>query len=364
MESYIIPIISAIIIFPIIAFLITIPFMIINYNKYGSISKLRTIIIYSFILYLLCSIFLVLLPLPSFEYVNNLNIPKYQLKIFNFVNEFINYSGISFNDFSTYLYAIKTPFFYQPLFNIFLTIPFGIYLRYYYKCSFKKTVLFSLLLTLFFEVTQLTGIYGIYSRNYRMFDIDDILFNTIGGIIGYFLCKPILKILPSRDNIDYKSYIIGKNVTGLRRLMSFIIDSFFSYLLLGIILIFDLINNNELNFIMLYKDYLISKYIILVLIPIIFNGKTIGKSLVKLSIKDNNTKLFQLIIRCNLMYIILYIVPLFIYILLHNNNLISIIIMFLYLIYLLYSIYILFSNKLFWYEYISKTKNISTILSR
>ncbi len=35
-----------------------------------------------------------------------------------------------------------------------LVLPFGVYLRYYFKCSFLKTVLASFLLSLFFELTQ------------------------------------------------------------------------------------------------------------------------------------------------------------------------------------------------------------------
>ena len=53
--------------------------MIANYRKYGSVNKLRTLIFYSFILYLLTVYFLVILPLPNPEsvhttYAENLNL--------------------------------------------------------------------------------------------------------------------------------------------------------------------------------------------------------------------------------------------------------------------------------------------------
>ncbi len=44
---YTLPIKYALIFFPFIAFLITILYMVYEYHKYGSISKLRTFIIYS-----------------------------------------------------------------------------------------------------------------------------------------------------------------------------------------------------------------------------------------------------------------------------------------------------------------------------
>ena len=41
---------AAMLFFPVLALLITLPYMIINYRKYGSVNKLRTLILYSFIL--------------------------------------------------------------------------------------------------------------------------------------------------------------------------------------------------------------------------------------------------------------------------------------------------------------------------
>ena len=59
----------AIIIFPFIAFLITMPYVLREYHKYGSVYWYRALIVYSFILYLLTAFFLVILPLPTREEV-------------------------------------------------------------------------------------------------------------------------------------------------------------------------------------------------------------------------------------------------------------------------------------------------------
>ena len=92
--------------------------------------------------------------------------------------------------------ALKEEYFYQVFYNILLTIPFGIYLRYYFNCSFKKTFILTFLLTLFFEGTQLSGLYGIYPRPYRLFDVDDLFLNTLGGIIGYGVTPIFSHFLP------------------------------------------------------------------------------------------------------------------------------------------------------------------------
>ena len=76
--------------FPLLALLITIPYMLYQYHHYGSINKLRTVIIYSFILYLLVIYFLVILPLPTIEEVSNMTGDFMQIIPFNFINDISN----------------------------------------------------------------------------------------------------------------------------------------------------------------------------------------------------------------------------------------------------------------------------------
>lgn len=84
----------------------------------------------------------------------------------------------------TWIAALKAPTVIQPVFNIFLTLPFGFYMKYYFQRSWKQTILLTFCLSLFFELTQLSGLYGFYPRPYRLFDVDDLLLNTTGGIVG------------------------------------------------------------------------------------------------------------------------------------------------------------------------------------
>lgn len=291
--NYIISIKTAIFVFPIIAFLFTIPFILHQYHKYGSINKLRVLIIYSFILYLITVYFLVILPLPSIEDVIKLKTPKYNIMPFSFVKDIIENSPFIINDISTYLKTFNTPSFYIALFNIFMTIPYGIYLRYYFKCNLKQTILLSFLLSLFFEVTQLTGLYFIYPRPYRLFDVDDLILNTTGGLIGYLLARIILKFLPTRDEIDKKSILLGMNVSGLRRITLFSLDLFLYF---GTIL--------SLNTLIKLK-YL--KYIIFiiyfVLIPYIWNNQTIGSRFLKIRFNYSKYTLINSIIRAIFYYI-------------------------------------------------------------
>ena len=87
MNAYKIPIESAFIVFPFIAFIMTIPFLLHQYRKFGSIPPLKSAIFYSLILYLLCAYFLVILPLPSIEKVEAMRGPTSQLIPFQFVKD-------------------------------------------------------------------------------------------------------------------------------------------------------------------------------------------------------------------------------------------------------------------------------------
>lgn len=69
MSSYVFPIKAAVLSFPFLAMLITAPFLIYYYRKYGQLGKLRSLILYSFVFYLLCIYYLVILPLPSIDTV-------------------------------------------------------------------------------------------------------------------------------------------------------------------------------------------------------------------------------------------------------------------------------------------------------
>lgn len=280
--GYIVSIKTAIFIFPVLAFLITVPYMIVNYRKYGSVNKLRTLIIYSFILYLLTIYLLVILPLPNLESIHTAYKDMLNLVPFSFAMDFIKDSPFTLSSPATWVMALKHPSFYVPAFNILMLIPFGIYLRYYFKFSFKKTMLLTALLSLFFELTQLSGLYFIYPGPYRLGDIDDIIQNTTGGCLGYVIGWFAVKLLPSREEIDEKALEAGLRVSGIRICLSLIIDT-----------------------VIVYIPYMISKttlplfpFIALYfsLIPL-FNGKTFGSALLKFGIEFENAKWIRTILR-------------------------------------------------------------------
>lgn len=359
--SYLVAIKTAIVIFPIIAFLITIPFILHNYHKYGSIHYLKTIVIYSFILYLITIYFLVILPLPSFEYAASIPGPHFNFIPFNFVKDFIQETSLVLTSPSTYLKALTEPCFYVVIFNIFMTIPFGMYLHYYFKFNFKKTVLYTFLLSLFFELTQGTALYFIYPNPYRLCDVDDLILNTLGGIIGFGIMKLLEKHLPSRDEIDQKAYEIGKNVSGLRRITVFCLDFFIYFVISSFIFI---ISSKSISYLLIFIIYYI-------FIPIIINNQTIAMKFLNVRMSYSNHRILKNIFRSFFIHIYYIILPIFMiygsYIIaniLNNTNtsiliyLIAFILIFLF--YLVHFLIIIIKKKIF-YDYLFNFTFLSTI---
>lgn len=289
--SYINVIGTALIIFPIIAFMMTIPYMFYEYRKYGSINKLRTLIIFSFVLYLLCVYFLVILPLPKPESVHTTYLEKINLIPFSFVYDFIMKTPLRISNPATYLKAFKHATFFVPFFNVLMTIPFGMYLRYYFQFDLKKTAIAGLLLSLFFELTQLSGLYFIYSGPYRLCDVDDLIMNTLGAVLGYFIFGFIKNMLPSREKIDEESYAEGEKVPSIRRMFAFIID----LMIIGFVNIF--INKGALSFAIIFIIYYCSLEM--------YNNQTIGMKVMRYRISFRHERIKN-IIELNLLRYLYY----------------------------------------------------------
>ena len=288
MSVYLIPLQSALLLFPFLAAMITLPYIIMQYRKYGSILPIRVLIVYSFIFYLLCAYFLVVLPLPPIEEVASYTKPIMQLIPFASLKEFTMNSSLIWNDPATYLTALNEPSLYLIVFNILLTVPFGVYLRYYFQCSWKKTLLLTFLLTLSFECLQLSALFGYYPRPYRLFDVDDLITNTLGGMLGYAITPVFAHFLVSRSRMDEKAYDRGRSVSPLRRVLAFFFDNLIVLLTTAIITALILFLHDEFLLISpanrICLIYLAVVLVYLFILPILMHGKTLGKAAVKIKL--------------------------------------------------------------------------------
>jgi glycopeptide antibiotics resistance protein len=80
--------------------------------------------------------------------------------------------------------VLTTVTFLQVALNVLLLVPLGMLLAYRYKRSFGITVLAGQGVSLLIEVTQGTGVFGIFDCPYRLADIDDLIANTTGAALA------------------------------------------------------------------------------------------------------------------------------------------------------------------------------------
>lgn len=303
MPSYAVPLSTAFFVFAIIAFTGTVPWTIYQYRKHGYFSFWRNFIIFSFIYYGLTAFFLVSLPLPAER--NNTAVFKdhvyMQLKPFNMFPNFQEVPGFVPSKIGTYPILFKSFTFLEVFFNVALLLPLGIYLRYFLKTAKKWWVALTLVFstTLFFEVSQLTALFGFYAHPYRLFDVDDLLTNTLGGMIGFFIAPLLLKVIPSRD--DLKEYDKVYDVSQLASYGSQLIEVFVS---LGVARVLGgLLSTLLFKGHYLFYTNTVVIFFFLVIFPILTKGKTVGGTIVKVKFDLRGKKdFFPLCYRFLLIY--------------------------------------------------------------
>lgn len=83
-----------------------------------------------------------------------------------------------------FLHRVTSFSFLQIFFNIVLFVPWGFMARAVFKRGIIVSTLTAFCMTLLIETTQLTGFWGYFPCAYRIFDVDDLFTNTLGGLLG------------------------------------------------------------------------------------------------------------------------------------------------------------------------------------
>src|SRR5699024_6979044 len=94
---------------------------------------------------------------------------------------------------------------------------------------------------------QITGVYGIYPRPYRLFDVDDLMLNTLGGVVGYYITPAIVFLFPTRQEIEEKVSLEASRVPFLRRVFAYVIDYNLIAIVIRISIFFMDLNKYTLN---------------------------------------------------------------------------------------------------------------------
>jgi len=288
MSIYTTPILTAIIVLLIIGFFTAVPWVIHNYRKYGFLSFWTTFVMFSFIFYALSAYFLVILPLPDVRDTCAIQSPSqqhYQLIPFYFLYEILKGSHFVWSEPSTYINFVRHRSFLPAFLNVLILLPLGVYIRYFRRntMTIKRMMLIGFLVSLFFETTQITGLYGIYTCPYRLFNVDDLILNTLGSVIGFLIAPVILSLFPTKEKVLQKSDRIFKKgiVRPLPRLLAILIDYAIINMMWFIISIFFKINDPIIHLLFITLGLFILQF----LMPLVTKGRTIGTKLLRFHLK-------------------------------------------------------------------------------
>jgi len=89
--------------------------------------------------------------------------------------------------------------FLQLALNVLLFVPLGFLVRILGGRGIVVAAALGFATSLFVELTQLTGMWGAYDCAYRVFDVDDLLTNTVGAVLGSLLALAVPRGLAGRS---------------------------------------------------------------------------------------------------------------------------------------------------------------------
>lgn len=108
----------------------------------------------------------------------------------------------------------------QVALNVLLFVPLGMVAHHLFRLRLPATALLGLGVSGLIELTQLTGNWGLYPCPYRLMDVDDLIANTSGAVLGFALA-PALRLVPDQRVSDVG---VPGPVTGGRRVLGMVAD--------------------------------------------------------------------------------------------------------------------------------------------
>lgn len=200
------PFAFALALWPFVSMLLTVPVLALLYHRDNRIRLSSAIVAYGTVLYLLGLLCFTLYPMPAdaAAYCAAHHLTP-QINPLQFIGD-IRTDGLT---------AVL-----QIAFNIVFFLPLGFIMGRIWRWPLPVTAVLSFATSLFLETMQLTGLMGVFPCAYRLFDVDDLLWNTTGALIGFALAMLSLRLIPARVADMTPTTTPGF----MRRLITFIID--------------------------------------------------------------------------------------------------------------------------------------------
>lgn len=120
--------------------------------------------------------------------------------------------------------TLRSPAVLQVVFNVVLFVPWGVLVRRYLGRSVLVATLSGLAASLLVETTQYTGIFGLIPCSYRVADVDDVLTNTLGALLGALAAPVLLRWMPRAAELGERRGE-ARPVTARRRWLGMLVDA-------------------------------------------------------------------------------------------------------------------------------------------
>lgn len=156
-----------------------VPFVWISYRRAGTLSAGTLLTYVGVLVYFFAIWVFTLLPLPD---PGTLQCAGRNLRLTQFVEDIRGAIARG--------HPLTDPAVLQLVFNVALFVPLGFFVRLVARLGVVVAFLVGLGTSVFIEFTQGTGVWGLYPCAYRVFDVDDMLTNATGAVVGSLLALP------------------------------------------------------------------------------------------------------------------------------------------------------------------------------
>lgn len=173
---------------PFASFAFTLPILACLYHRDGRLRFTSVVAVYLSVLYVLGIACFTLYPLPEGD--SGLGITygvEPQLDPLAFVGDLAR-EGVR---------AVP-----QILFNIVFFVPLGFIAGRLLRLGLAASSLLGFGASLLVELAQLTGLFGVYDYAYRTFDVNDLMYNTLGAALGWACAAQLGRVLPPHALAD------------------------------------------------------------------------------------------------------------------------------------------------------------------
>ncbi|SEL60174.1 VanZ family protein [Rhodococcus maanshanensis] len=203
-----------------VAAVLALPLTVWQYRKYGRVSTARSMVVVAALIYTAAVVAFTMFPLPSLtpRWCELYAVTEPVLRPFAFVSDISrDTAGMSA------VGVLTSSAVMQVVLNVALFVPFGVFGLVLFECSRAATIAAAVAVSGLIELTQFTAVWGVFPCAYRVADVNDVLLNTAGAVVGVVLVGLAPQLVPSRRLLA-AGRPLPRPVTAWRRWVGMAVD--------------------------------------------------------------------------------------------------------------------------------------------